>query len=89
MRTTLNLDDDLAATLKEAAHEQGRPFTAVVNQAIRVGLTSQGRQPRPRRYRLEPSHLGGAQPGVDLDRALRLADALEERALADKLALRK
>ncbi len=89
MRTTLTLDEDLAAALKAAAHRAGRPFKTVVNEALRAGLTAQGRQPRPRRYRLEPTALGGALPGVDLDRALRLADALEERAIADKLAQRK
>lgn len=89
MRTTLTLDDELAAALREAAHESGRPFRAVVNETLRAGLTASGRRPRPRRYRVEPASLGGALPGVDLDRTLALADRLEEAALADKLAQRK
>ncbi len=89
MRTTLTLDDDLAAALREAAHRTGRPFKAILNETLRAGLTAQGRRPRPRRYRIEPASLGGAVPGIDLDRVLRLADALEEQAIADKLALRK
>lgn len=89
MRTTLNLDEDLASVLKKAARRGGRSLTAVVNETLRAGLTKSGGQPRPRRYRLEPASLGGALGGLDLDRALRLADALEERAIAGKLALRK
>lgn len=89
MRTTLNLDEDLASVLRKAARRGGHSFTAVVNETLRAGLTKSGSQPRPRRYRLEPSSLGGACAGLDLDRAMRLADALEERAIADKLALRK
>ena len=88
MRTTINLDEQLAKVLKETAHREGRAFTLVVNDALRAGLTARGLQPRARRYRLEPSSLGGAE-GIDLDRALRLADTLEERAIAEKLALRK
>lgn len=38
MRTTLTLDDDLAMMLKQKAEETGRPFRAVVNDAIRHGL---------------------------------------------------
>ncbi|MBK9062909.1 MAG: DUF2191 domain-containing protein [Acidobacteria bacterium] len=89
MRTTLNLDEDLATVLKKAARREGQSFTSVVNETLRAGLTKGGRQPRPRRYRLSPASLGGASAGVDLDRALRLADLLEERAIAEKLALRK
>jgi hypothetical protein len=88
MRTTLNLDEDLAFVLKKAARRGGQSFTAVVNETLRAGLAKRGGQ-RPRRYRLEPASLGGACAGVDLDRALRLADALEDRAIAEKLALRK
>ena len=89
MRTTVNLDEDLASVLKKAARRGDRSFTAVVNETLRAGLTKRGGQPRPRRYHLEPASLGGAVLGVDLDRALRLADALEERAISEKLALRK
>lgn len=88
MRTTINLDEDLADTLKETAHRDGRAFTAVVNDALRSGLAARGLQPRPRRYRIESSDLGVAE-GVNLDRALGLGDTLEETAIADKLTLRK
>lgn len=89
MRTTLNLDEDLVFVLKKAARRGGQSFTAVVNETLRAGLTNRGGQTRPRRYRIEPASLGGARAELDLDRALRLADELEERAIAQKLALRK
>jgi hypothetical protein len=89
MRTTLTLDDDLAAALKERAKRSGRPFKEVVNLIVRQGLEAEMAPPPIRRYRLEPSSLGGARPGIDLDRALRLADALEDAEIARKLELRK
>jgi hypothetical protein len=38
MRTTLSLDDDLAAILNRKARHSGRSFKEVVNAAIRLGL---------------------------------------------------
>jgi len=89
VRTTITLDDDLAAALKEAAFRSKTSFKAVLNRALRAGLSRGAPARRPKRYRLDPVHLGGVVPGIDLDRALRLADALEDEALARKLELRK
>ena len=44
---------------------------------------------RVRPYRIKPASLGGVMPGFDLDKALHLADALDDREIARKLALRK
>jgi len=88
MRTTLTLDDDVAAELRKRARKTGKPFKALVNDALRAGLRG-GEAASGRTYRLEPSSMGGVVAGVDLDRALRLADALEDEAIAHKLELRK
>ena len=88
MRTTLTLNADVAADLKRRARRSGRPFRDVVNEALRIGLRAQT-APAARRYRLHPVSLGGVTPGIDLDRVLRLADALEDEAIARKLEMRK
>ena len=88
MRTTITLDRDLAEALRKRAHRDRKPFKGVVNEAIRAGLATLDGPPA-RRYRLKPLSLGGVVPGVDLDRALRLADALEDESIARKLELRK
>ncbi len=38
MRTTLNLDDDVSASLADAAREQGRSLSRIANDLIRSGL---------------------------------------------------
>ena len=38
MRTTINLDDDLLDKARESARRMRKPFRAVVNEALRVGL---------------------------------------------------
>lgn len=89
MRTTLTLDERIAKALKDAAHRTGRPFKQVVNDALRAGLAAGGAPAKARRYRVEPASLGGVAGSVDLHKALRLADALEDQEIARKLALRK
>ncbi|MFN8059176.1 MAG: hypothetical protein U0Q12_08415 [Vicinamibacterales bacterium] len=88
MRTTLTLDADLARALRRLAHDTSRPFKAVVNEVIRAGL-ARGAAPPRRRYRVKPQALGGVRSGVDLDKALRLADALEDEGAVRKLEMRK
>lgn len=45
MRTTLTLDDDVAALLKRVAAKHKGSFKEVVNQALRLGLTTVTAQP--------------------------------------------
>jgi len=89
MRTTLTLEDDIAADLKKLAYEQDKPFKQIVNETLRAGLRAARAPGRIERYRLEPAPMGPSRPGIDLDRALRLADALEDTAIADELGARK
>ena len=41
-RTTLTLDEDVARKLREQARKDGRPFRAIVNDALRRGLKGTG-----------------------------------------------
>jgi hypothetical protein len=75
--------------LKVLAHRSGKPFRRVVNETLQAGLAAAESPPRARRYRLRPVSLGGVMPGIDLTKALRLADALEDDEIARKLELRK
>lgn len=89
MRTTLTIDDRLARELKEIAHRSGKSFKQVVNETLTAGFAA-GKGPKPaRRYRLKPAALGNPLPGIDLNKALRLSDSLEDEEIARKLDLRK
>ncbi len=88
MRTTLTLDKDLALALREEARRSERPLKRIVNDTLRAGLAAR-KTPTARRYRLTPVSLGGVVPGVDLNKALRLAEVLEDDAIAHKLEMRK
>lgn len=89
MRTTLTIDDELATALKKRAYETGKSFKEVVNEALRAGLEADHVLPRPRPYELDPVALGEPLPGINLDKALALAGALEDDEAALKMRLRK
>jgi hypothetical protein len=84
MRTTLTLDDDLAALLKQRARELGIPFKEAANRTIGAGIgevvATRG-HPAPKTI----SHSFGFRPGIDLDKLGQLADELEAEAFAEKM----
>ena len=82
MRTTVTLEDDLAAKLRERARERDLSFKAVLNEAIRSGLTDSGAPSEP--YRMTISSMR-ARPEIDLTKALLLAGQLEDEEVVRKL----
>jgi hypothetical protein len=88
MRTTVTLDDHVAAELKRISVDTGRPFKDVINETIRAGLAARQQSP-PTPYRLRPSSLGALRVAGSLEKALQLADELEDAALLAKLEQRK
>lgn len=89
MRTTLTLDDQLAKSLQERAHQTRQSFKEVVNQALSLGLNAM-EQPSPlANYRLKAVSMGMPRAGINLDKTLSLANQLEDEAIANKLEMRK
>lgn len=86
MRTTVRLDPDLAAKLQKMARERGISFREALNTVLRAGIGA--RAGAPRAYRV-PARALGLRPGIDLDKALRIASALEDEETIRKLELRK
>ena len=76
MRTTLTLDDDVAAKLKIEVRRSGRPFRDVVNDVLRRGLAHRPIGPKPV-FRIEPRDLGRLRPGVSLDSVASLLEKIE------------
>jgi hypothetical protein len=85
MRTTLTLDDRLFKELKTLAVETNAPFKQVVNRALRAGVDSLRSQARRKPYRVKTYNMGPPLPGVNLDKALALADALEDEERIRKM----
>ena len=82
----MTLDPDVVARLKELAAQRGTSFREILNSTVRAGLASGPGAARA--YRLSTARLE-LRPGLDLDRALRLAAAMEDDEVVRKLELRK
>jgi hypothetical protein len=89
MRTTLTLEDDIAKSLQEKAHQTRRPFKDVVNEALALGLVVMDRPREPVVYRVSPASMGAPRREVNLEKALALAEKLEDEAIALELEARK
>lgn len=82
MRTTISLDDDVAALVRRRMRERGLGFKETVNEALRLSLSSRAESVCTPTFDL-------GEPSVPLEKALRLAAELEDEETLRKLALRK
>jgi hypothetical protein len=87
MRTTVTLDPDVEKLIKEAMRTRGISFKQALNDAARKALLPEKRR-RAGRYVQRTFRLG-AEQGFRWDKALSLAEAMEDEELDRKLSLRK
>ena len=73
-RTTLTLDDDVAARIDGEIRRTGRPYRAVVNDALRRGLDAPPPALPPYRVDARPM---GLRPGTDIDDIAGLLNLLD------------
>ena len=89
MRTTLTIDDDVAARIEERRRTNGQSLKQVVNQLLREGLRSSERPPAARPYRTK-THKLRLRSGFDAARLNQLVDELEtEERVAREVVLRR
>lgn len=79
MRTTIDLDDDLLARLKQRAAATGRTMASLVEDAVREMLARGPAGTRKRPRVVLPTYRGrGVLPGVDLTDSAALLDLMED-----------
>jgi len=80
MRTTLTLDEDVAARLVELQHKLGVSFKDVVNRTLRQGLEQQATRPRqPPKFTVKARKMG-LRPGLNYDNVGELLEHIEGAA---------
>lgn len=75
MRTTLTIDDDVAALVRKEMRKTGEPLKQVVNRAIRHGLTAP-KEPPQKAFKVKPWNLQ-PPPGQSFDNVEELIEFLE------------
>ena len=83
MRTTLTLEDDVAARIRQEMRRTGGGPKRVVNDALRRGLGLVAAPSKGSRFVVTP-HSFGLAAGVDRDRLNQLADQLEAEAAVER-----
>jgi len=76
VRTTLTLDEDVAAKLRDRARRTGQSFKAVVNQALRAGLNARRTLVPDRPFKVQARELG-LRPAYSYDNVAELLEQLE------------
>ncbi|MDQ3505959.1 MAG: type II toxin-antitoxin system VapB family antitoxin [Actinomycetota bacterium] len=80
MRTTVNIDGDLLAEVKQIAARGHRTIGSVLEDALRRMLADSTPTSSAAQFSL-PSHgSGGLRPGVDLEDRERMAELLGDNA---------
>jgi len=74
-RTTLTLDEDVAAGLAREMRRTGRPFRSVVNDVLRAGLERERLRARAP-FVVQPT-ARGLRAGMSVDHVSGLLDAVE------------
>jgi plasmid stability protein len=77
MRTTLTLDDDVAAKLKAESRRAGRSFRDVVNETLRRGLAHRRAKSPQQVFKVTTRDLGNLRPGLCLDNIAELIEQTE------------
>ena len=77
MRTTLTLDDDVAAKLRAEMRRSGKPFRDVVNETIRRGIASQQMPVGRRPFTVSAHDFGALRAGLSMDNIGELIEQLE------------
>lgn len=76
MRTTVTLDDDVAAKLRDRMNHSGATFKEALNNCLRRGLEQPSDTELATPFTVEARSMG-LRPGVDLDDIGGLLDLLD------------
>jgi len=82
MRTTVTIDADTEALLKEEVGRTGLPFKEVLNRAVRKALATSLEGPKPR---VTPIFSEAFPPGLGEAGFNRLADSLDDDETLNEL----
>ena len=87
MRTTVTLEPETEALLRKSMRERNLSFKDALNHAICAGLFNATKTPA-KAYHLKTYSMG-AEVNFRWDKSLAAADAMEDKEILRKLALRK
>jgi hypothetical protein len=79
VRTTVTLDDDVLARVRDESRSRGQSFRSTLNELLREALAGSGRPERRRSLQIRPSHMG-PRPELNYDDVEGLLEYAEGEA---------
>jgi len=79
MRTTITLEDDVAARLQTKARKSGKSFKDVVNDTLRIGLAAESTRKQLAPFAIDERHLIRLKRGPNYDKVEEVFDSLDSR----------
>ena len=76
MRTTLSIDDDVAALVEQEVQRSGESFKGTVNRLLRLGLMATHRPEKRKRFVVKPLNITFPS-GLTLDKTEDIIEFLE------------
>ena len=82
MRTSIHIPDDLLARAKVKAAQEGRTLTSLVEEGLRLVLSSKTSRGRPKVEPLPVSSVAdGVVPGIDLSNSAQLQELMDDETI--------
>jgi hypothetical protein len=78
VRTTLTIDEDVAALLEKENRRAAEPMKQTINRALRNGLIAAAKPAAPKRVTIKPLNLGTTPEQWEKWSGMKLEDILEE-----------
>jgi len=78
MRTTIRLDDQLLELAKKYALENGKTFTAIVEDALREKIMGRPLTKKQSKIKLKTVNGKGVNAGIDLDDSASLLNVMDD-----------
>jgi hypothetical protein len=85
VRTTLTIDDDLAALLDRENRRAAEPWKETIDRVLRCGVDHLNDSPKRKRFVVKPLDLGTTPEQWEAWEGRKLEDILEEAERAQKL----
>ena len=78
MRTTITIDNDLAAQLERENRRTGEPWKQTLDRVLRCGIDHLNRPTKPKRFVVKPLDLGTTPEQWARWEGMKLEEILEE-----------
>ena len=81
MRTTLTIDDDVEALLRQRLRATGEPLKQAVNKYLRMGMQAETKAPKAKPFKVKP--VSFAMPPINTDKTSAWLDYLDQMDRAE------